>query len=392
MLCIARNNKPFCTGCTACFHICPQESITMEPNKDGFLYPVINEKDCINCGLCLTVCPENNYETIKREPIPTTCFAAQHKNKEVLLQSSSGGAFTAIVQCFDDETYVYGVCFNENLKVIHRGVKGKDAYKIFQKSKYVQSDLQNSYREIKALLQNGEKVIFTGTPCQNAGLKSYLGDSYEGIIYIELLCHGVASPKVFNDYLEYLQKKYKSTIISFTFRDKHRKKGMWRDFLTKVQFKNGKIIIDSYDLYTRGFLAGLFTRESCVTCPYAHPERVGDIVIGDFWGLEQYDTNLCTDMGVSLVIPITNVGRSLMGRLAQYMQLEEVPIQYALNGNRVLHSPTRANPLRDKFFSIYEQYPIYEALSSCIRKPSLLRRVASQLPEVLKVKLRKLKF
>lgn len=390
MFCIAKENKSLCNGCTACVNVCPQECIKMNKDENGFFYPIINEIDCISCGICYEVCPENNHEALDRTHIPTTCFAAKHIDKNILMQSSSGGAFAAITQCFNNDTYVFGACYDENMQVIHNGIKGINSYKRFQKSKYVQSNLHSSYFEIKNLIQKGNTVIFSGTPCQIAGIKRYIKTPSERLIFIELLCHGASSPGVFKDYIKYLEDKFQNKVVSFNFRDKSVGRGMWRDFLTKIQFQNGKVIFDKYDLYTQGFLANIFTRERCLTCPYACTERIGDIVIGDFWGLEKYDPNLCADTGVSLVIPITQIGRNIVKQLSQYMQLKELDIKYALQGNSVLYQPTKTNSSREKFFELYKEYSINEAILACIQRPSLLKRIFSRLPEGFKTNLRKL--
>jgi len=363
----------------------------MELDENGFMYPVVNENDCSKCGLCLENCPENNHETLNWEHIPETCFAAKHKGRRILMQSSSGGAFAAITQCFDDNVIVYGACYDENMRVVHKGVVGKNKYKHFLKSKYVQSNLLDSFSEIKTLIKDGKEVVFSGTPCQIAGLKCYLGNVSQGLFCVEILCHGVASPSVFSDYIKYLEYSHKSKVANFIFRDKRRGRGMWREFLTTIEFENGKKICDRYDLYTLGYLSGLFARESCLTCPYTKSERVGDIVIGDYWGLEKYRPDFCSNSGVSLVIPITHAGRNLMEKISQYMQITETPISWATAGNRVLSHPTKVHPIREHFYKLYQKYPIDKAMAECIHRPSLIQRMILILPINLRILLKKMR-
>jgi coenzyme F420-reducing hydrogenase beta subunit len=384
MFCIAKDNREKCTGCSACVNICPQSCIQMIVDETGFLYPVIDSKKCVECSLCYKVCPEIHDLSEMLTELPEKCIAAQHKDMQILLQSSSGGAFPGIVEAFnsmEDDIYICGAMMSYEMNVSHNCIEGHYGYSEFQKSKYVQSDLSDVFKRISRLLKHNKNVVFSGTPCQIAGLKLFLGCDYSNLLTIELLCHGVSSPGVFKDYITYLERKHNiGKIISFDFRAKNIYRGMWKDFLTKVRFINNKVIYTNYDLFINGFLQNLFTRSSCENCKYATNKRIGDIVIGDFWGIEMYNKKLYSDNGVSLIIPITLLGRKVISNISKFMNTNEVDIEYAIRGNKVLNESTPHNPQREEFFSFYKSKPIEEAIGHFVSGPSIKKNLLYFLP------------
>jgi len=390
MFCISVTNKEKCTGCTVCFNICPVKAITMEFDHEGFLYPVINKTVCNKCGLCYIYCPEINLvATTKR---PEYCYAATHSDEKILMQSASGGAFSAIVQSFNNrDTIIFGAVYDTYNRVCHQGGYSEAMLPLLRQSKYVQSDIRSTFIDVWASLTQNKQVVFSGTPCQIAGLKAFLRTDFENLFCVEILCHGVASPKVFSEYLNALEEKQGQKILKVTFRNKKQGKGMWEDFLTTFYFKDGIIISDRFDLFTQGFLQRLFLRKCCESCAYAKEDRVGDVVVADFWGLKNNRPDLFTNKGVSLIIPITNKANNVIEKMKDFMVMNKLNIELAIEGNRVLQGPAKANDRRNDFFRIYMELGVIKALATYVYVPPKLRRWLSYLPEPVKKVIRRCK-
>jgi hypothetical protein len=250
--------------------------------------------------------------------LPDFCFAAQHKDASVLVESSSGGAFSAISQCFESDSYLFGALFDEDLNVVFRGETGKERHRYFYKSKYVQADLGLCFQKVKRLLD-------------------------DNLFCIEILCHGVASPRVFRDYISYLGGYYGQSIDGFTFRFKKDGKASWKDFCTKIDLSDGKKILHCDDKYMKGYLAGLFLRNSCLSCVFAQSKRFGDVIIGDYWGIDESLFEF-PDLGISLIIPLTQEGNRVCDSLAKKMIVYRLPIDSAIPGNKILVRSNEASP------------------------------------------------
>lgn len=211
-----------CCGCSACFQICPQKCITMEPDEEGFLYPHFHKENCTNCNLCTTICPilrkQDLYKNSNRTP---KAIGGWHKNEEIRHNSSSGGAFSLFaIHILNQGGIVYGAALDEKLQTKHIGIESIEELNKLRGSKYVQSNINGVYTEIRKNLQQGRPVLFTGTPCQAAGLNSFLSKDYDNLYIMDFICHGVPSPKVFQDYVKYLSDKYKNIVTDFKFRMK----------------------------------------------------------------------------------------------------------------------------------------------------------------------------
>lgn len=215
-----------CSGCTACFAICPKDAITMQADSEGFKYPVIDKNKCIDCGLCCKVCPlENMYGNFGEDK---TSFACSAKDENFAKQSSSGGAFAILANMYiKEQAVIYGAAFDDNWNVCHIRVDKKDELKRLYTSKYVQSNMGNTFRNVKLDLDNGKKVLFVGTPCQVAGLKSYLQKDYLNLLAVDFICHGVPSPLVWQRYIEELEQNLNSKITEISFRNK---KDGWENY------------------------------------------------------------------------------------------------------------------------------------------------------------------
>lgn len=381
MVMIIKRGKQHCTGCGVCFLRCPNNCISFVPDRTGFYYPEIDVSTCSRCGICQLVCPSNIHSDLPKNTIPDKSYAAWHCDLDILERSSSGGAFFGIIQSFEGCDLFVGACYDKDLKVVHRLVRGKGSVNIFFKSKYAQSELGDVFLQIESALKSGEKVVFSGLPCQIAGLKSFLHKKYDGLLCVEILCHGVASPGVFASYLKYIEKKFAKSIVGYDFRWKSGNSG-WKDFFVELKFQDGENLVLKDDLFMRGYLEGLFHRESCLSCEYMSKERLGDILLGDFWGVEKFDPSLFSPAGVSLVIPITKLGFEVLKNLYSHMKVFEVPMDFAIKGNPVLTRQANIGKFRQKFFEKFEKNLVENAIYNCLESNSCLNRLKKFLVKI----------
>ena len=334
--------KERCCGCSACEQKCPKRAISMKSSSEGFLYPALDESICINCGLCLKVCPIHQPE--KNTKDAQVGYASWVEDKEVLSNSSSGGIFYPLADFIISQNgYVCG-CVNDET-CLPKHILSNNHYDILkmQGSKYVESYLGDIFSQVKGKLEQGVKVLFTGTPCQNAGLKKYLGKEYDGLICVDIICHGVPSRLLFGEYLNLQEKKYGGKITEYYFRSKN--KHDWSlTFRMKVLIgKKTKIVehMASLDPYYYAFLQGMTYRESCYQCPYSCLERVGDITIGDFWGIENVDASLNNLEGVSAIILNSDKGKDVFDKVKNLLFSKEIPVSEIQKYNGNLNSPTK---------------------------------------------------
>ena len=348
------DKKEDCCGCTACKSICPTQAITMKPDKEGFLYPVINQELCIDCGKCRQVCTFQIKQILSDRLHKPQVFAVKH-NDIVRMNSASGGAYTAISDyVLKFSGVIYGVEFDDGFYVRHnRGTTVEEREK-FKGSKYIQSDLRETFRQVEKDLILGNIVLFVGTGCQVAALKMYLlvkKININNLITTDIICHGVPSPLLWQDYLKFIQKE--SELKSYTFR--YKRKG-WRGYNVKAEFKNGKTKIDSIDVrvFANIFSSDLALRLSCYKCQFANLLRSSDITIGDFWGIEKSLPEIDDNKGVSLVIVNTYKGKRIFQEIKNELQVWESNIQDCLQPN--LLYPTKKPKEREKFWQDYYKF------------------------------------
>mgnify|MGYP001109992381 CR=1 FL=1 len=347
------DQKKNCCSCTACMNICPKQAITMESDIDGFTYPEIDKNFCIECGLCKKVCAFQNIPISKSEPIAT--YVAINKDKDILSSSASGGIFGALASLvFEKKGVVFGCAYNDNMDPEHICVDNLVDIKKIQGSKYVQSNIKNAYREVKENLKVGYWVLFTGTPCQIAGLKSYLGKDYDKLITADIICHGVPSGDFFKGYINYLERKLKGKIIDFKFRDKSHGWGLRGKV---IYIKKGKILqktilpVTSY--YYNYFLKGDIYRESCYECKYACGSREGDFTIGDYWGVDKAHPEVDVKKGVSVLLINSKKGIMLLSELSKYLDLTKSTFEQAREENSQLNRPTSKSCRREKILETW---------------------------------------
>lgn len=308
-----------CCGCGACGDICPKSAISMEM-KEGFLYPVIDPERCVECGLCVKVCAFNRGKNTQSNSL--NAFACKNKDAQVRLNSSSGGVFTAVSDwVLAQQGVIYGAAYDEGLRVAHHRTQNGSDRNRMRGSKYVQSDTSGIFRQVKEDLQQGRRVLFTGTGCQVAALKAFLGKEYDNLILIDIICHGVPSPEVWARFVAYIREKYGKVPTDFAFRNKE---VSWRSYSPKLSFVDGSEVgqNDHTGSFIELFRYDLCLRPSCTVCRYTSMHREGDLTIGDFWGIENVLPEIDDGKGVSALLVNSAKGQRLVGQLTDVLELK----------------------------------------------------------------------
>lgn len=341
-------DKSKCCGCNACVQKCPKQCISMHEDEEGFLYPKVNMGTCIDCGLCEKVCPVINQMAPKN---PLSAFATQHEDKTVRLQSSSGGFFSLIAtSVLNQGGVVFGARWNQNMQLIHTYTETTEGLAPFRRSKYIQSDIGNTFKQVEQFLKTGRLVLFTGVACQIAGLKNFLRKPYDNLLTVDVICHGVPSRRVFHDHLKHLAGK--RTIIDFNFRDKTTG---WKGYSIAYTLDNGTQGHHRAELdeFMRGFLNHYMLRPSCHHCPAKSGKCGSDITLGDLWGCDKLSGINDDDTGLSLVIVNTQKGLNVLEHLN--IDKKAIPICFVRKNNNSYFDPTASSPLRSAFWSTYNK-------------------------------------
>lgn len=346
-----------CCGCSACFNICPVQAITMQEDREGFKYPKIDERSCINCGKCEKACPVLHAETAGRTLHPAF-YAVWNRQDEARLSSSSGGVFRVLAEdVLVDGGVVYGAAFDVHNRLRHVRAESADALVPLTGSKYVQSEIGTAFCQVRADLKNGRRVLFTGTPCQVAGLYAFLGGDDANLLTADVLCHGVPSPAVFERYLESLGVGEKCRI---EFRNKD---NGWKKYEVVV----GDRVHETFraNAYMKGFLSNLYLRPSCASCRFVGCRRPGDLTLGDFWGAGNFRKRYDDDKGTSLVLLNSPKARSIFQTLQDKFSLaEQVPSDSAVPFNPSLVHASKPDARRAAFFDDFEAGKSWEELAA----------------------------
>ena len=378
------NEKSNCCGCQACFNKCPKGAITMIEDKKGLKYPKIDKEKCINCGLCEKVCPILKEVKVENEPIAYACF---NLNDEIRMQSSSGGIFTAIASnIIDKGGIVFGATWNDDFsRVEHAYVENKDELYKFRGAKYLQSDINKSYVQVKKFLDEGRYVLFTGTPCQIEALKSFLNKDYDKLYLQDIICHGVPSPKVWTAYKKFMeQKNENSKTTNMYFRDKTLEG--WNRYHVKMQFNNNKTydVEHGKDTYMKAFLSNIALRDSCTNCKFKKENRASDITLADFWGINNIKPDMNDEKGTSLVIVNSEKGKALFEEISSMIKSEKVDFFTAIKPNPSMNTVSTRNSKSDDFFDDIDKIPFDELVKKYVPEPSIAKKVISKMKRIVK--------
>lgn len=381
------HRKEDCCGCNACVQACPKQCITMRDDEEGFAYPTVDTTLCIDCHLCERVCPVLNQQS---ERHPLQVLAAINPNEQVRMQSSSGGIFTLLAeQVINHGGVVFGARFDTDWQVIHHYTDTIDCLAPFRGSKYLQSRIGTSFVDARRFLQNGRQVLFSGTPCQIAGLRHFLRRDYPKLLTIEVVCHGVPSPAVWHQYLKETVPENISTVQSISFRDKSTG---WKKYSFVLRTnaaqspESGEVLLHETldrNLFMQAFLKDWILRPSCHQCPAKAGRSGADISIADFWGIQQVLPHLDDDKGVGLVLINTAKGRDALAAID--FRREEVTYEQATRINPAVYRSAAVPPLRPYFWRNFHQHGI-AAIPRTLRKmrPTLLRRAINRAKRLLR--------
>ena len=366
--------KSDCSGCAACVAACPAHCIKMKVDSEGFRYPFVDYNKCINCDKCKNICNESSREC------PTKfnkAYIAWTENEKIRRNSSSGGMFSELSDgILKQGGHIYGAGFDDTFRVIHKCIQKKSDLKRLRGSKYVQSDIENCFEEIKTKLEKGIMIYFSGTPCQVDGLLSFLGKKYDNLYTQDIICHGVPSPKVWKAYITMMSAG--SKIKNVSFRDKTYG---WHYFSMKIETEDKKYIKRSdEDVYTRLFLENVILRPSCYNCHHKHLHRKADITIADCWSLDKFRVSIVDeDKGLSLVFANTDKGKSLL--IETLAKKIEVPYDTAARSQAAMINSVKYNQNRELFFALAEEKGLKDVLRNWYGwdKPVILNRKVNYL-------------
>lgn len=373
-------DKQNCCGCYACYNICPQKCISMQPDEEGFWYPVVDIEKCTDCGLCEKVCPVINKNVTNNN---SAAYACINKDDNIRQQSSSGGMFTVIAEkVIANNGAVFGAGFDSDFNVVHSWTDSLDGLSNFRGSKYVQSCIGNTYKQVRDFLKQGRQVLFTGTPCQIAGFKSYLDKDYENLVCIDIVCHGVPSPLVWAKYVDFREKISGSRAERIAFR---RKNCGWKLYSVSFSFENDTEYSQKLteDIFMQGFLRNIYLRPSCYACSFKTLNRQSDLTLADFWGIQNVLPRFDDDKGTSLILINSQKGNAMFSSVVDKVDYEKVDINQAILYNSSAVKSVDYNPKRDMFFQELSSSEDISQLIAKYTKVSFPRKVYMKVRRLL---------
>lgn len=363
---ISIQNKADCCGCNACGDICSKQAITFKTDNEGFWYPEVDMEKCIDCGLCEKVCPVINTDELRKNDYQKPqCIAAIHKNLEVRFDSTSGGMFSAFAEkVYKEGGYVGGAIYTEEWGVKFFISDNPEDLPKLRSSKYLQSNSEGMYFQIRSLLKEGKKVLVCGLPCQIAALKAFLRKEYENLISVDLICRYINSPLAYRKYLDTLEKEYGSKVVYI--KAKNKELG-WRNLTHKCVFKNGSSYYGTIkdDIFMKASMKlNCLSRPSCYECKFKNFPRYGDITIGDYW-IDKSKSSLDDNTGTSIVLINSKKGEKFFSEVRKKLKSEEVSFESIVKGNPALFKPLpKSSVSRDEFFQRIQNEDFREVVDS----------------------------
>ena len=353
-------NTTECFGCSACEAICPVGAISMKYDAEGFNYPVIDEDACIHCDRCRKVCPAPMANSLQEPQEQMEAFGGSHRDPQVLERSTSGGAFSALAQTWllQPDSLCWGAVADENdpLKIHHDFVEGYENIDKLRRSKYVQSQMGDSFKLVVQQLKEGRQVMFVGTPCQVAGLKSFMqlkaSKFSDRLLLVEVMCEGVPTPHFMEKYVASLEQDRQAKVTSFDWRFKHGRR--WDFEFMRAGFESGKeqLIARWFNPFWSIWLKHLMNRPSCYACPFATRDRVADLTIADLWGVHIYCPDLyARNAGASLVLQNTEKGRMFWQEAQQLMEGHKLDLDDVVRFQGPMRDHIAENPDRPQFMA-----------------------------------------
>ena len=337
-----------CTGCSACASICPNRCIHMEPDAEGFLRPTVENNLCVDCSLCEKVCPVMNVLQLHDDP--PVAYAAYTKDETIRLESSSGGIFSELARAVLTQSgVVFGAAYNEQFDVVHICVEDEKKLFSLRSAKYVQSDLNNTFTEVKSRLDKGQQVLFSGTPCQVAGLKFFLQKEYPNLITVDFICHGVPSPMVWKEYVKYRAQQDNNGRLPFSINMRSKETGWSRyRYSNLFRYPNGTSYTARSDesLFMKLFVGNFISRESCSVCSFKGYNRYSDLTIGDFWGIWDISPEMDDDMGTSVVLCQSARGTNLLASISDQIVTKRVTLDEVSRHNNSMLTSSPPDPRR----------------------------------------------
>ena len=387
-------NYEKCTACGACIQKCPNNCIELKSDDNGFLYPSINTRECIGCGLCDKVCPIGTHSNEAKMPTTYACAAIEDN---MLFQATSGGVFgTIAIYVLDKGGVVYGSAYTDHLQATHIRIDNTESLSALFGSKYVQSNTRNTYKECEEDLKAGKQVLYSGTPCQIAGLKNYLQKDYTNLLTVDLVCHGVASQAYFDKFIKLLEKEEGAVCTNYNFRSK-RNAGWSVAGIASFKTDSGKTFDKKQyyfsNYYYYYYLACSIYRESCYSCEFANLNRVGDFTLGDFWGAEGLNIPFNVEKGCSLVL--LNSKKSILLFEKLNLQKHEVSLDIAIKYNKQLSIPSHARYDRNELLREYREEhaaTIQQIFKKKNKKQILIGKMKYIIPKGLKRVLLKIRY
>lgn len=365
-----------CCGCSACCAACPAGCIEMQADAEGFLFPVITDtRQCTSCKKCEQVCPVRNAaQQIARRPDFPAAFAVINKDEQVRRQSASGGVFSLLAEeILANHGVVFGAAMSVDCtRVEHICIKDKAELYRLRSSKYMQSDMGTCYQKAKDFLVAGRQVLFSGTPCQIAGLKSYLGADFPNLFCVDLICFGVPSPKVWKRYKKYREEREGSEIIRSDFRNKS---SGWKNYSMAVQYKNGAEYCASHkiDLYMQSFFKNICLCQSCCHCKFKTVRRISDLTMADLWGVDRILPEWNDDKGISLLLEQSEKGQLLFDTVKEHSRYCQIDVETAVKINSMATKSGEMHPKRKQFFRNLDRLPFDELMRRYSKRPTTLK-------------------